>query len=211
MKKIAIIGIGNVGSALGKGLAAKGHAVTFGLRDPNSAKNKAALAKVGGSVKAATVADAVKASDVVILAMPWPAMKETLASAGNLSGKILIDCLNPFTADLSSMAVGTTTSAAEMVAEAAPGARVVKAFNTTGAHNMANPHYGKQRLTMFICGNDETAKSTVGELASDIGFDPIDAGPLQMARALEPVALLWVHLAVFEKLGTDFAFQLIRR
>ena len=211
MKKVAIIGIGNVGSALGKGLAAKGHTVTYGLRDPKSDKAKAALSKIGPNAKAATVPDAAAASEVIILATPWSAAKEALQSAGNLSGKILVDCINPFTPDLKSLSLGTTTSAAETIASWAIGAQVVKAFNTTGADNMTHPSFGNQRLTMFICGNDANAKKTVSSLAQDIGFDPVDAGALAEARALEPLALLWVHLAVLQKMGSGIALQLIRR
>jgi 8-hydroxy-5-deazaflavin:NADPH oxidoreductase len=211
MKKIAIIGIGNVGSALGHGLAAKGHTITYGLRDWDSPKNKAAVAKVGGKVTVATIPDAARSSDFIILAVPWLAAKPAIDSLGNLSRKILIDCTNPLTNDLQGVTVGTTTSAAETIAGWAPGAIVVKAFNTTGAENMLNPVFGGKRLTMFVCGDDKDANAAVAELASDIGFDPVDAGPLHVARFLEPMAALWVHLAVFKNFGAGFGFQLVRR
>jgi hypothetical protein len=210
-KNIAIIGLGNVGSALAEGFAAKGHAVVFGVREPGSAKNKAALAKLGGKVKAVTIAEAVRASDIVVLAVPWSAAQQTIEAAGGLGGKILIDCINPLTPDLKGLALGTTTSAAESIAAWAPRASVVKAFNTVGADDMRNPVFGDQHLTMFLCGNDAGAKKSVSELAADIGFEPIDAGPLPIARTLEPLALLWIHLAVFEKFGPGFGLRLIRK
>lgn len=211
MKKIAIIGIGNVGSALAQGLVSKGHEVTFGLRDWDSAKNKAAVAKIRGQVKVATLPDAARGSDIIILAIPWLAAKETIDALGNLTRKILIDCTNPLTNDLKGLTVGTTSSAAETIAGWAPGAIVVKAFNTTGAENMLNPVLAGRKLTMFVCGDDKDANKTVADLAGDIGFDPVDAGPLHVARFLEPMAALWVHLAVFKSLGAGFGFQLIRK
>ena len=91
------------------------------------------------------------------------------------------------------------------------GARVVKAFNTTGAGNMANPKFGTQAATMFICGDDESAKATVGKLAEELGFEAVDAGPLMAARYLEPLAMLWIHLALKMGWGTNFAFKILKR
>jgi 8-hydroxy-5-deazaflavin:NADPH oxidoreductase len=90
-------------------------------------------------------------------------------------------------------------------------ARVAKIFNTTGYGNMANPSYPLGPVTMFYCGDDDGAKVVAAKLASDIGFEPIDAGPLRQARVLDPLAMLWIWLAVFGGLGTDFAFRLMRR
>ena len=98
-----------------------------------------------------------------------------------------------------------------MVAEWAAGARVVKIFNTTGFGNMANSNYTLGPVTMFYCGDDPGAKIVAAKLAADLGFDPVDAGPLTQARTLEPMAMLWIWLAVFGGMGTDFAFRLIRR
>ncbi len=209
--KIAIIGVGNVGSALGTGWAKKGHSVTFGVRNPQDEKVKKALAGAGKNAQAATVSEAAKSAEVVVLATPWPATQEAVQSAGNLSGKIVVDCVNPLKPDLSGLAIGQTTSAAEQVAGWAKGAKVVKAFNTTGAGNMANPKYGSQNASMFICSDDAAARKTVGGLAEDLGFEVVDAGPLVMARALEPVALLWIYLAYGGGLGPNFAFKILKR
>jgi predicted dinucleotide-binding enzyme len=88
---------------------------------------------------------------------------------------------------------------------------VVKAFNTTGFGNMNNPRYGSQAITMFLCGDDAEAKAVVTQLGEDLAFEMIDAGPLAIARLLEPLAMLWIHLAVFQDLGPDIAFTLQRR
>ncbi|HEV2616074.1 MAG TPA: NADPH-dependent F420 reductase [Candidatus Acidoferrales bacterium] len=208
---IAIFGAGNVGSALGKGWAAKGHSVYFGVPEPQSEKMRALVKSVGANARAGSVKDAATNADVIVLATPWPATHDAILAAGKLDGKIVIDCTNPLKPDLSGLVLGQTTSAAEQVAQWAPGARVVKAFNTTGAGNMANPRYDGKEITMCIAGDDAQAKSTVMQLARDLGFDPVDAGPLQNARLLEPFAMLWIYLAVKQGLGSDIAFQLLRR
>lgn len=208
--KIAVIGAGNVGGALGALWAAKGHEVVFGVRDPGSAK-VAALLKSSG-VRAAGVAEAASGAEIVVLATPWPAAEEAIRSAGNLAGKILVDCLNPLRPDLSGLLIGTDTSAAEQVAGWAKGAKVVKAFNTIGAANFANPRFGAESASMFIAGDDAAAKSTVGTLAAELGFDVVDTGPLVAARWLEPLAMLWIHLAYHQGLGpAGHAFKLLRR
>jgi predicted dinucleotide-binding enzyme len=142
--------------------------------------------------------------------LPWPATKDVLSSL-NLSDKVLLDCCNPFKRDLSGLEVGGSTSAGEMVAEWARGAKVVKIFNTTGSDNMENPVYGGAAITMFYCGNDASAKKMAAQLASDAGFEPIDAGPLANARLLEPLAMLWVWLAFPGGMGREIAFQLLKR
>ena len=209
--KIAIIGAGNVGSALGRGWAAAGHEVVFGVRDPKDAKAQAVVQSTGGPARAATVRDAVAPSEVVALATPWPAAKDAVTAAGPLSGKILVDATNPLTPDLSRLTVGHTTSAAEQVASWTPGAQVVKAFNTIGALHMTNPRFGDQRASMFLCGDDSTAKLTVASLAEALGFEPVDAGPLTQARLLEPLAMLWISMAYAYGQGTNIAFKLLRK
>jgi predicted dinucleotide-binding enzyme len=138
------------------------------------------------------------------------AAKDVLSNL-NLSNKMLLDCCNPFKPDLSGLEVGTTTSGGEMVAEWARGAKVVKIFNTTGSNNMENPVYAGAAIPMFYCGDDAGAKKTAAQLASDTGFEPIDAGPLANARLLEPYAMLWVWLAIKGGMGREFAFQLLKR
>jgi 8-hydroxy-5-deazaflavin:NADPH oxidoreductase len=209
--KIGIIGAGNVGGTLGLGWAKRGHEVVFGARDCADPKLKELLASAGGRAKAASVRDAAVVSDVVVLTVPWPAAEDALKNAGDLRGKILLDCTNPLKPDMSGFTHANTTSGTEQVAAWATGARVVKIFNTTGFDNMAAPVYPEGSSVMLYCGDDAEAKKVAGQLAGDLGFDAVDAGPLREARLLEPFALVWIHLAVFQKMGRNFAFRLMRR
>jgi 8-hydroxy-5-deazaflavin:NADPH oxidoreductase len=209
--KIAIIGAGNVGGTLGKGWAKRGHEVIFGVRDAADPKLKELLAAAGGKARAAAVKNAAASAEVVTLTVPWNAAQDALKNVGDLGGKILLDCTNPLKPDLSGLTHGHTTSGGEQVAAWAPGARVVKIFNTTGAANMGNPVYPEGASMMLYCGDDLPAKTIAAQLAGDLGFEAFDAGPLAEARLLEPFALVWIHLAVFQKMGTGFAFRLMRR
>ena len=150
-------------------------------------------------------------AEILVLATPWPAARNAIEAAGDIRGKTVIDCTNPIGEGWSGLTIGHTTSAAEMVAQWAAGARVVKAFSTTGTGNMADPLYGGQPITMFICGDDKGAKRIVSNLAEELGFDVADTGALATARYLEPMAMLWVHLAYAEGYGPDFAIKLVRR
>lgn len=202
--KIAIIGAGNVGSALSEGWSKRGHDVTFGLRNPNDSKH-AAIAKK------ATIADAAKTADVVVLATPWPATKDAVAAAGDLGGKVIIDCTNPVTPTLDGLEKIAEGSAGQAVAAWAKGAKVVKAFNTIGAPGMATADRFKAKPVMLIAGDDGAAKQTVASLASDLSFEPLDVGPLAMSASLEHVAITWIVLAIHRKQGVDFAFAITRR
>lgn len=208
--KIAIIGAGNVGGTLGTAWAAKGHDVVFGVRDPREAKVQELLRATGGKARAASVREAAAAAELVLLATPWGAAQDALRAAGDLKGKILVDATNPLKPDFSGLALGHTTSAGEEVARWAPGARVVKAFNTIGAQHMTDPRIAGQRPSMFVCGDDPAAKQTVAGLAEALGFEPVDAGPLTQARLLEPLAMLWISLAYAHGLGTNIGFRLLR-
>jgi predicted dinucleotide-binding enzyme len=209
--RIGVIGAGSVGGTLGRGWAKHGHQVMFGVRDPKAAKIVDLLAQAGPAATAGTMAEAALFGDVVVLATPWEAAQDALRAAGDLTDKLLLDCTNPLAPDLSGLVVGHTTSAGEQVAAWAPDARVVKIFNTTGFNNMGNPRYGDEAATMFYAGDHPEAKAIAAQLAQDLGFDPVDVGPLSEARLLEQLALLWIHLAVIQKQGTDIAFKLLRR
>lgn len=212
--KIAVIGSGNVGGTLGRILAGKGHEITFGARDSQSDKVKTLLNTISENVKADTIANAVVNADVVILATPWDAAQAAIAAAGDLSGKILIDTVNPIEmspAGLSrGLVIGQTTSAAEEIAKWASGAKVVKAFNNIGANCFENTQFGPVKATAFICGDAAEAKKVVISLAQDVGFEVVDAGALTQARLLEPLAMLWISLAV-SGMGRDFAISLVKR
>ncbi len=209
--KIAIIGAGNVGSTLGKAWAKTGHDIFFGVRHPKDDKTRQLVQSLGSKAQAGTVAEAAAFGEVVVLETPWPAAEAAIRAAGDLRGKTVIDCTNPLKPDVSGLEVGFTTSGAEQVAQWAKGAKVFKAFNTTGSNNMADPVIKGIRTVMLVCGDDEAAKPVVMQLASDIGFDAVDAGKLEQARLLEPWAMLWISLAFQGGMGRDFGFALLRR
>lgn len=209
--KITILGTGNVGSALGKRWAGNGHHVTFGSRNPDSEKIQDLIKEIGNSTRAARIDDSVNGTDVVLLATPWSAAEEVLDQISSLEGKVLIDATNPIAEGMGGLTIGTSTSAGEMVAQWCPGARVVKAFNTTGSGNMLNPIYNSHKVAMPICSDHEDAKEIAKKLAEELGFDVYDAGPLASARYLEPMAMLWITLAYKQGLGPDVAFKIIKR
>jgi NADPH-dependent F420 reductase len=210
--KIGILGAGNMGGTLGRLWTELGHEVFFGLRDAESVKAQRALTAVGDEAQWGTAAAAAEFADVILIAVPWEATQEVIESiAPQLAGKVLIDCTNPIEPDLSGLAIGHTTSAAEEIARWAPDARVVKAFNTVGASTLHDAKFGDHSASVFVCGNDEPAKKIVAQLAEEIGFEVIDAGQLTMARYLEPLAMLWIHLAIRGKFGSKIAVKLLRR
>lgn len=197
--KIAVLGFGNVGGQLGKLWAKKGHEVTAGLREGSKDRQKASDA----GAKVATPADAVKSADVVVLALPWPAVEATLKTLP-LDGKVVIDAVNPMGPDLGVL-VPAAGSAAQQTAEWAKGARVVKAFNTIGAMLM-----GDKAFDMMYCGDDAAAKKVVNSLIADTGMKPVDVGPLSNAKYLEQIAGLWVDLVVKQK-SPLFGFNFVKK
>lgn len=207
---IAIIGAGRVGAALGTRWAVAGHQVMYGVRKPGDPKIKSLLEETPKG-RAGSVAEAAAFGDVVVLATPWTATENAIRAAGSLAGKVVVDVTNPLNETFSGLTVGHTSSGGEMVAGWAKGAKVVKTLNSTGSNNMLDPKYGKDAVSMFVCGDDAAAKATVSELVKALGFDVVDAGPLASARLLEPLALLWISLAYAWGQGTDIAFRLMRR
>ncbi len=208
--KIAIIGAGNVGATLGKRWAALGHDIVFGVRDPAREKYQGLVMQTAGRARLADNREACAEADALLLATPWATTQDALASCGDLAGHVLMDATNPLGADLR-LAIGHGDCGGEQVARWAVGARVVKAFNSTGFNVMEDPFIDGRHATMFIAGDDAAAKSVVADLSSSIGFETIDAGPLLSARMLEPLAQLWIHCAYRQGLTRDYAFNLIRR
>ena len=202
--KVLVIGAGNMGSAFVKQLSAAGHAVSVTARD--AAKTSALAAQYPG-VKAVPLAVAADGTDVVILATAYPDAVAALQSVGSLQGKVVVDITNPLTADYMGLTLGHSTSAAEEIAKAIPGAYVVKAFNTLFAQVLAQGATladGSQ-ATVFYASDFEPAKQSVKTLAESMGFATADAGGLKNARYLEPLAGLNIYFGYGAGRGTGVA------
>jgi 8-hydroxy-5-deazaflavin:NADPH oxidoreductase len=195
-----------MGSGFLKRFVAAGHQVQILGRDAAKAED---LARKYG---ARTVAPAAAAeADLILVATGYADAVPALKALGSLAGKVVIDVTNPLTADYMGLAIGHSTSAAEEIAKAIPGARVVKAFNTVFAQVLANgPALGQGKVPVFVAGDDAAARATVGELAKSAGFEVIDAGALKNARYLEPLAGLNVYLGYGAGLGTLIAPTFLR-
>lgn len=198
---IAIIGAGKVGTTLGQQFARAGHAVVYGVRDAHDARH-AALGTV------ASVAEAAAGANIVVLTTPWAGAEDALRAAGDLSGRVLVDATNPIGPGMV-LTHGTIDSGAEQVARWAPGARVVKAFNTIGMEVMANPRFATGASVLWLCGDDVEACQTVHALATSIGFESVRLGPLSRARFQEPAALVWITASA--TLGREFSWGVLRR
>lgn len=215
--KIAIIGAGKVGGALGKAWAKAGHYIIFGVRSPGQGKTQPPVAEIGAGATVQAVADAARSSDIIVLATPWPAVPDAIQAMGELRGKVLIDCTNPLSLNGDgslSLSLGSTTSGAEEIEKLAPGVHVVKAFNTYGWENFADaayPNAAGLKPVMFYCGDHDAAKVTVQQLVADLGFEPVDTGGLGMARSLEPLALLWIRLNIREGRNANFTWARLTR
>ena len=208
--KICVIGAGNVGGNLGTRLATSGFPVQFGVREGTD--TKALLEKAKGA-SAGDVAAAASAADVVFMAVPANAAVDIARSlAKQLEGKIVVDCNNPMTwKDGPVWAPPAEGSLAAAIAKAAPGARVVKGFNTFGAEFHADPSLPGGNAQVFLASDDADAKKTVTEIATKAGFRVVDSGPLRNAAVLENLAMLWIHLALAGGQGRDFSFVMQRR
>jgi 8-hydroxy-5-deazaflavin:NADPH oxidoreductase len=205
--KIGILGAGKIGGNLGRRWAAAGHEIRFGTRKPEALASL--VEACGEGAKASDVGAAAELAEVVVLAVPWAAVSEVLDAAGDLAGKILVDATNAL-AWSDGPEAALATSAAETIAELRPEARVVKAFNTLGAEHILDPVVGGQPADVFLATDDDEARGVVSGLAEQIGFVPIDLGPLRNARLAEGIAIAWIHLAMRGGLGRNIAFKLLR-
>jgi 8-hydroxy-5-deazaflavin:NADPH oxidoreductase len=198
---ITVIGTGNMGHAITTRALAGNHSVT--LLGTETAKAEAVAGQLSGDVRAGQVGDPL-VGDVVVLAV-WDAAVDDIISRyqDQLDGKIVIDITNPIDVDAFEPLELAAGSAAQEIAGKAPGARVVKAFNTTFAATVADGRVAGEPLDVLIASDDEEAKETVSRLVSESGLRPIDAGPLRRARELE--ALGYLHMAVQQPLGTGFS------
>jgi 8-hydroxy-5-deazaflavin:NADPH oxidoreductase len=206
---VSIIGAGHVGMALAGALLRRGERVTLGVPEPG--KYESAVRALGAGAALVPTDEAIAADDVVILAVPYAAAGAIAQSVPDWQAKVLVDATNPLAPGLAGLTLGTTTSGAEEIARLARGARVVKAFNTTGAENTADTAYPGGQPLMPVCGDDAAARQRVMSLATLIGFDAVDFGPLEAARYLEPMGMAWIHLAIRQGYGRKFAFSLLRR
>lgn len=204
--KVTVIGAGNMGSAFVKQLVRAGHQVSVTARDSAKA---AQVAAANSGAKAGATAGA----DAVVLATGYADAVSALRSVGDLQGKVVIDITNPLTADYMGLTLGHSTSAAEEIAKAVPGAEVVKGFNTVFASVLSDgAELGKgQKVTVFVASDSARAKQTATAVAESMGFAVVDAGGLKNARYLEPLAGLNIYLGYGAGLGTAIAPTWIRK
>lgn len=203
---IAIIGSGNVGSALAAHWVTKGHSVVYGVRDTTAFKGKESAEALGITVL--SVREAVKASEVIVLATPATAAEEVTQSLGDTTGKVIIDTMNivmgrgPVGFQNTSEAILANTQTHD----------VVKCFNTTGFNNMQDPVYGTQALDVFMAGNSTRGKAIATQLALDAGFAACyDIGGNDKFTLMEQFAFFWINLAMLQGQGREIGFKLLRR
>jgi predicted dinucleotide-binding enzyme len=196
---IAMIGTGSVGSALGPRFASIGHQIVYGSRSPDSEKVMALVEATGNGASATTPAAAARQADIVVLALPWAVAEEVTIGLGDLSGKIIIDPINPRIIDDEGWAdYPTYTSNTERIQILAPNAMVVKAFSTISVDTMIDPTLVDHPLTIPLVGNDSDAKQVVAEICEALGFETIDFGPVRYAHVLEGLYLLRINARLYD-------------
>lgn len=215
MKKVGILGSGVVAQTLGAGFLKKGYAVKLGTR--SAEKLDAWKAGAGAGAEVGTPAQAAAFGDLLVLAVKGDAALAALEAAGpeHLEGKLLLDATNPISPEPPQGGVlrfftNLDQSLMERLQEAYPGVRFVKAFNCIGSAFMVDPDFGGEKPAMFLCGNDESAKREAAAIVASFGFEPEDMGPVQAARALEPLCMLWC-LPGFLRNQWSHAFRLLKK
>jgi predicted dinucleotide-binding enzyme len=201
-----------MGAKLGTIFARAGHEVMFSYARTEEKLKKLAR-EAGGKASAGTVRQAAQSTDALLLAVHWSRLDDVLRQAGNLSGKVIVSCSLPMNRTDTKLIHGTTTSGAEELAKKVRRARIVQAFNTVPSEVLFQVFESKgkaSRPSLVYCGDDKRAKAVAAELISDVGFDPIDAGPLRIARYSEPFALLVAQLAYEGKGGPEVAYRFQR-
>jgi predicted dinucleotide-binding enzyme len=197
---IAVIGTGDVGSALGPRFASLGHEIVYGSRTPDSDHVRALVAKTGDGASATTQVEAARQADIVLLALPWTVAEAVVIGLGDLTGKILIDPINPRTVDDEGWVdYPTYTSSAERIQILAPGAQVVKAFSTISVDTMIDVTLVDHPITIPLVGNDAEAKAVVAEICEALGYETLDFGPVRYAHILEGMYLLRVNSRLNEE------------
>ena len=210
--KIAFLGIGNVGFALADRLAKAGHDILIGARDLNSNTVKSAIAR-NDDLKPTNVIEAASEAAVIFLATPFDANKAALHSAGDLTGKTVVDCTNPVAPDLTH-ALKSEQSGGEYVQGLVPTANVVKAFTIYGYENFIDsryPGYGDLKPAMLLAGNNGESKKIVAALCDQLGWMPVDTGDISMSLHLEHMTLLWIKLARIQGCGDGLVWAMLTR
>jgi 8-hydroxy-5-deazaflavin:NADPH oxidoreductase len=210
--RVGILGSGLMGGKLGTLFARAGHEVVFSYaRTEQKLKRLARAAK--GKAQAGTPREAVQQADAVLLAVHWSRTPDVLNQTGDLSGKVIVTCSLPMNADNTALVVAHTSSGAEELAKLIPKGRIVSAFNTVPSEVLFGVYEAKRkasRPSLVYCGDDTSGKAVAVELIRDVGFDPVDAGPLQIARYTEPFALLVAQLAYEGEGGPELAYRFER-
>ena len=205
---VAVIGTGDLGDSLGPRFASLGYTVIYGSRDPESERVAALVAETGAGASAALPADAAAKADIVVLAIPWPAMETVARSLGDLDGKIVIDPSMPFKQGADGYPERLfATSSAEMIQDWNPGARVVKTLGTMGSHIIDDPNEAGGVVSMPVASDDKDARETVARILAAMQFDPVDFGPLRMARDIEILQMIYmIPLVQNRPEGWEFHF-----
>jgi predicted dinucleotide-binding enzyme len=206
---IAVIGTGDVGTALGTEFAAQGHTIVYGSRDPSKRSVRKLVERTGNGASATTQADAVRNADIVVLAVPGLLVEEITKGLGDLSGKIIIDPTNPLKRSLLTLEHAVATSNAEIIQAAAPGAYVVKAFNTLNWKTMIDPDESGGPVSIPLAGDSSSAKETVAELVEGMGLEAIDLGGIENAHWIEGMLILWINNR-YGSMRDSFDFHLRR-
>lgn len=211
--RIGILGSGLMGGKLGTLFARAGHEVVFSYARSRG-KLEGLARDAGGKARAGTPREAVQAADVVLLAVHWSRVDDVLEQAGDLSGKVIVTCSLPMNADDTALVVAHTSSGAEELAKRIPKAHVVSAFNSIPSEVFFGVFGAKKnkraRPSLVYCGDHEDGKRVAAELIRDVGFEPVDAGPLRIARYTEPFALLVAQLAYEGDGGPELAYRFER-
>src|SRR2546427_7452152 len=205
--RVGILGSGLMGSNLGTIVARAGHEVVFSYARSNEKLKKLAR-EAKGNARAGTPGEAIKEADAVLLAVHWSRIDDVLKQAGDLSGKVILTCSLPMDAGNTKLIIANTSSGAEELAKKVLRAHVVSAFNTVPSEVLFGVFEAKRKNTrpsLVYCGDNEIAKATAAELIRDAGFDPVDCGPLQIARYTEPFALLVAQLAYEREGGPELS------
>ena len=206
--RIAVLGTGKMGGAVGRRLASAGHKIIYGSRDPKGNSYRFADAS-NISVKPYAVAS--REGELAVIAVPWAFALDLVGSIKNdLDGKIVVDLTNPLAPDASHLVVGGADSAVEQIARTLDQSTVVKAFNGITADNFANPRFSGEVAQVFYCGGDGDSKAIVRALIESCGYLGQECGALSNARYLEAIAMLWLQLAFWEDWGGAFGFKIVR-